>query len=123
MGKPKLRTRDPPHLTINAEETSSTKSVLGASLWLAKETRPDLAAQVSQGQQLLPSPTIANITRRAKQHNSLVWKVLPIPIANIRLCLHTDAFANAKKQGTQAGYIVGITTPELKEAKPANHTV
>ena len=75
---------------------------------------------------MLPSPTlgeartIANITRRAKQHKTLVWKILPIPLEDIRLCLHTDAaFANAKRQGTQAGYIVGITTKALKDGQPA----
>ena len=126
MGKPKLRTQEQPHLTINAEETSSLKSVLGAGLWLAKETRPDLAVQVSQGQQLLPSPTLgqakakANISRRAKQRKNLVWKILPITQKEVRLCVHTDAaFANAKRQGTQAGYIVGITTSALKEGKTA----
>lgn len=54
MSKPKLRTT----VTVYAEEGTSLKSVLGAGLWLAKKTRPDLAAQVSQGQQLLPNPTL-----------------------------------------------------------------
>ena len=126
MTKPKLRVKEPPHLTVTPEEASSLKSVLGAGLWLAKETRPDLSVQVSQGQQLLPSPSlgearsVANITRRAKQHKDLCWTILPIPLDKIKLCLHTDAaFANAKRQGTQAGYIVGITTEELKAGTPA----
>ena len=126
-GKPTLRTREAPRLTINAEETSSLKSVLGAGLWLAKETRPDLAVQVSQGQQMLPSPTlgeaeaIANITRRAKQRKTLSWKILSIPLQDIKLRLRTDAAfkAKAKKQGAQAGHMVGITRKELKDGKPA----
>lgn len=126
MSKPKLRTKEDPTVTVTAEEGTSLKSVLGAGLWLFKETRPDLAVQVSQGQQTLPKPTlgeartVANVTRRAKQYKHLTWKILPIPFDKIRLCLHTDAaFANARRQGTQAGYIVGVTTDELRAGTPA----
>ena len=126
MSKPKLRTKEDPTVTVTAEEGTSLKSMLGAGLWLFKETRPDLAVQVSQGQQTLPKPTlgeartVANVTRRAKQYKHLTWKILPIPFDKIRLCLHTDAaFANARRQGTQAGYIVGVTTDELRAGTPA----
>ncbi len=126
LEKPKLRTKESPLMQITPEEASSLKSVLGGALWLAKETRPDLAVQVSQGQQLLPTPTlgeartVGNVVRRAKQYKSLSWKILPIPFQDLRICLHTDAaFANAKKQGTQAGYLVGVTTDEMQAGKPA----
>ena len=126
LEKPKLRNKESPLMQITPEEASSLKSVLGGALWLAKETRPDLAVQVSQGQQLLPSPTlgeartVGNVVRRAKQYKNLSWKILPIPFHDLRVCLHTDAaFANAKKQGTQAGYLVGITTDEMQAGKPA----
>ena len=126
LEKPKLRNRESPLVEVTASEAFSLKSVLGGALWLARETRPDLAVQVSQGQQLLPKPTlgaartVGNVVRRAKQYKNLVWKILPIPFEQIKLCLHTDAaFANAKKQGTQAGYLVGVTTNELQAGKPA----
>ena len=126
LEKPKLRNKESPLMQITPEEASSLKSVLGGALWLAKETRPDLAVQVSQGQQLLPSPTlgeartVGNVVRRAKQYKNLSWKILPIPFHDLRICLHTDAaFANAKKQGTQAGYLVGITTDDMQAGKPA----
>ena len=126
LEKPRLRNKESPLMQITPEEASSLKSVLGGALWLAKETRPDLAVQVSQGEQLLPSPTlgeartVGNVVRRAKQYKTLSWKILPIPFHDLRICLHTDAaFANAKKQGTQAGYLVGITTDEMQAGKPA----
>ena len=49
MQKPKLRTKDPASMEVNDEEVTSLKSCLGAALWLARETRPDLSVQVSQG--------------------------------------------------------------------------
>lgn len=112
MVKPKLRARGGAEEIVNKEDARSLKSVLGAALWLARESRPDLAVQVSRGQQLLPQPnlqdarTVGNITRRAKQYKNMTWKIRAIPFDDIRLVLHSDAaFANAKKNGTQGGYI------------------
>ena len=126
LQKPTLRSKESPLVEVTNEEASSLKSVLGGALWLARGTRPDLAVQVSQGQQLLPRPTlgaartVTNVVRRAKQYKHLVWKILPLSVQELRLCLHTDAaFANAKKQGTQAGYLVGATTDDLQAGKPA----
>ena len=126
LPKPKIRVKVEPTMTANAEEVSSLRSCLGGALWLAKETRPDLSVQVSQGQQMMPNPTIAeartvsNIVRRARQYKDLKWNILPIPPEELRLCVHTDAaFGNAKGKGTQAGYIVGVTTSELQQGKTA----
>lgn len=58
LSRPKLRNKADPNFEVTDEEASSLKSVLGGALWLAKETRPDLAVQVSQGQQMLPKPTL-----------------------------------------------------------------
>ena len=95
LEKPKLRNRESPLVEVTASEASSLKSVLGGALWLARETRPDLAVQVSQGQQLLPKPTlgaartVGNVVRRAQQYKNLVWKILPIPIVVCRLvCMY-----------------------------------
>ena len=124
MPKPKLRSRGEGPIT--KEEGKSLKSVLGSALWLAKETRPDLAVQVSQSQQLLPEPTlkqartVGNVTRRARQYQNLEWKILPIPFEDLRLCLHSDAaFGNASKNGTQAGYIVGVSNECLRRGEVA----
>ena len=114
LEKPRLRSRVPGTDLVNDQEVKSLRSVLGGALWLAKETRPDLAVQVSMGQQLFPRPTlekartVAHVVKRAKQYKDLTWHIKAVPLEDLRLCLHTDAaFANAKREGTQAGYIVG----------------
>ena len=126
LEKPKLRNRENTLMKVNKQEASSLKSVLGGALWLAKETRPDLSVQVSMGQQLLPEPTlgeartVANVVRRAKQYKELSWNILPIPLSQLKLCVHSDAaFANAKRQGTQAGYIIGATDHKLQQGEAA----
>ena len=46
---------------------------------------------------------------------------LTIPIHELRLSLHTDAsFQNTVKRGTQAGYIVGVTTSGLEKGDLAS---
>ena len=129
MKKPQLRSKDPGTVQANAAEIKSLPSVLGAALWVAKETRPDLAVQVSMGQQMFPTPTleqartVAHTVKRAKQHADLQWVIQAVPISKLRICLHTDAaFANAKKGGTQAGYLVGITTDALEDGRTAPWT-
>ena len=124
LPKPKLRGKG--EGPIAKEEGKSLKSVLGSALWLAKETRPDLAVQVSQSQQSLPEPTlkqartVGNVTRRARQYQNLEWKILPIPFEELHLCLHSDAaFGNASKNGTQAGYIVGVSNENLRRGEVA----
>ena len=60
------------------------------------------------------------MVRRAKQYQELEWRILPIPVKRLRLCLHTDAaFGNAKDKGTQAGYIVGVTDDLLQQGEQA----
>lgn len=111
LQKPKLRMKESPLVEITPEESTSLKSALGGALCLAKETRPDLAVQVSQGQQLLPAPslgearTVCNVIRGAKQYQDLSWKILSIPFDQLRLCLHTDAAFRQRQETRYPGRI------------------
>ena len=74
----------------------------GAVQWLAKESRPDLAVQVSLSQQALSDPRVQHcrqanaMVRRAKHHHELTWRFLSVPLENLRLVMHSDAaFQNA----------------------------
>ena len=119
LQKPELRLTESPLYETTDKEVSSLKSTLGGALWLAKETRPDLAVQVSVG--LGQAKTVANVVRRAKQYKDLVWGILPthFPMKDLRLCIHRDAaFANAKKQGRPGGYLIGVTDDNMRLGKP-----
>lgn len=78
LQKPELRWKANPLYDTTDEEVSSIKSTLGGALWLAKETRPDLAVQVSVGQQLLPRPTVGQAKTVATmwfvgRSNTKIW--------------------------------------------------
>ena len=120
MCKAKVRSRGDPDTLASPEECRELKSLAGSGSWLAKESRPDLAVQVSQAQQCLPTPNLGqirvanSIVRRAKQFKDMSLVLLPIPSDQIRLCMHSDAaFQNASKLGTQGGYIIAVTDGTL----------
>ncbi len=77
-------------------EVNARVSMNQAGNWLASQTRPDLAIQVSRNQQLLPHPTVRqvreanNLCRRAKQNTDLTISYFSVPVSDLRLMVHTD---------------------------------
>ena len=103
INKVTVRARAQPEDKATPAEIRSLRECNGAVQWLAKESRPDLAVQVSLSQQALSDPRVRHcrqasaMVRRAKQHHELTWRFLPIPLENLRLVMHSDAaFQNAQ---------------------------
>lgn len=101
------------------------RGLLGASNWVATQTRPDLAAQTSLGLQKFPNVTISDlkkanqVARRSRQFADTKLKVLPLDLSKVALTLHTDAsLQNTPSGGTQGGILIGITSQELVTGKP-----
>lgn len=106
MGKPMLRAKEPPY--------QCWELACGQ-----RRTAPDLSAQASQGQKLLPSPTLGSIASTIYTESKTTVRTCAGPfcqLAQIKLCLRTNA---AKKQGSQGGCIVGVTTKEFNEGSSA----
>ena len=102
INKVTVRVRAQPEDKATTAEVRSLRECSGAVHRLAKESRPDLAVQVSSSQQALSDPRVrqcrqANaMVRRARQHHELMWRFLPVPLENLRLVMHSDAaFQNA----------------------------
>ena len=115
-----VRARAQPEDKATPAEIRSLRECDGAVQWLAKESRPDLAVQVSLSQQAISDPRVRHcrqvnaMARRAKQHHELMWRFLPIPLENLRLVMHSDAaFQNAHGRASQAGYIMSVTDDRL----------
>ena len=54
------------------------------------------------------------MVRRAKQHQELMWRFLPMPLDYLRLVMHTGAaFQNAHGRASQAGYMIAVTDDRL----------
>ena len=81
-------------------EIRAFRGVSASISWLAGQTRPDVSCQVSQLQQTLPQPTVAQVcgsnfvVRRGHQHADLGLKIRRIPVQNMMLLLHVDASLN-----------------------------
>ena len=108
------------------KEVSALRAINGAANWLASQSRPDLCVQTSFSQQAFPNPTVKDllqanqVVHRARQYSHVSITIRDIPWHEIGICFHSDAaFANAKANATQAGYILGFASSELKENAPA----
>ena len=128
MKRPKCRMRGLPDQPALPSEISSLKSVNGSVNWLASETRPDLASQVSLSQQNLPTPTLGQVrqaaamVRRAKQFADLCWIIPAIRPERLMFLMNSDSSlhnATATKGGTQAGYLVGVADKSLLDGSLA----
>jgi hypothetical protein len=93
--------------------------------WLATQSRPDLACQVSVAQQAMPAPTLGHIrlanalVRRAQQFSEVAITFHSIPVDELRFVLHTD-YSSKDRDGTgctQGGYLIGATTSGLSRGE------
>ena len=107
-------------------EIHAFRGVSGCDSWLAGQIRPDVSCQVSQLQQTLPQPTVAQVcassmvVRRVHQHLDLGLKIRRVPVRNMILSLHVDASLNTGGLvGLQGGYICGVTDQSAMDGKSA----
>ena len=107
-------------------EIHAFRGVSGSVSWLAGQTRPDVSCQVSQLQQTLPQPTVAQVcassmvVRKVHQHSDLGLKIRRVPVQNMIFLLHVDASLNTGgRVGSQGGYICGVTDQSLLDGKSA----
>ena len=126
INKVNVRARAQQKDKATTAEVRSLRECNGAVQWLAKESRPDLAVQVSLSQQALSDPRVRHcrqanaMVRRAKRHRELMWRFLSVPLENLRLVIHSDAaFQNAQGGASQAGYIIAVTDDRLARGELA----
>ena len=86
INKVTVRVRAQPEDKATSAEVRSLRECNGAVQWLAKESRPDLAVQVSLSQQALSDPRVRHcrqahaMVRQAKQHHELMRRFLLLPL-------------------------------------------
>ena len=107
-------------------EIHAFRGVSESISWLAGQTRPDVSCQVSQLQQTLPQPTVAQVSasgmvvRRVHKHADVGLKIRRMPVESIMLWLHVDASLNTGGLvGLQGGYVCGVTDKSLLEGMDA----
>lgn len=107
-------------------QVKAMRESMGELGWLAKQLRGDLSTQVSLGQQSMPNPTVKdlkrvnNAVRRAKQFADTAVVFPSTPINQLAFSMHSDpSLCNARKKGTQAGYVTGATTRDLDNNRSA----
>ena len=96
------------------------RSRIGQALYVARESRPDMACSVSMLAQTLPNPSIQDIKdankfiRQWKQKSNHFLEIVGFPDEEIVFLASTDsAWANCRSGHSQAGYFIGATTREM----------
>ena len=117
INKVTVPARAQPEDKATLAEIRNLRECNGAVQWLAKESRPDLAAQVSLSQQTLSDPRVRHcrqanaMVRRAKQHHDLSWRFLPIPLEKSRLVMHSECgFSECAREGGGGGHHMLVTS-------------
>ena len=121
FNRTRLKEKDSP---LTEKEISCLRAINGSLNWLATQTRPDLATQVSFSQQSFPTPTVSdaisanNAIRRARQHSDMSIVFRKIDISSLAVVCHSDAaYANAKGGATQAGFVIGCCDKSLDQGE------
>ena len=108
------------------KEISALRGLNGAANWLASQSRPDLAAQVSMCQQSFPQPRVKDLlfanqmVHRARQFQNVEVHIRQVDLGNLCICMHSDAaWGNAKDDRTQAGFTLAFSERHLLHDRPA----
>ena len=123
LSKDRAAQKDSP---VTARELASLRALNGAASWLASQSRPDIAVQVSMSQQCFPNPQVEDLlyanqmVHRARQFQDVEIRVRSVNLQKLCICMHSDAaWANAKRERTQGGYTLAFSETDLLENRPS----
>ena len=107
LNKVTVRARARPEDMVTTAEVRSLRE-------LAKESRPDLAVQVSMSRRALSDARVRQARHGAPSEAAPRSGVPPVPLDDLRLVMRSDAaFQNAHGGASQAGYIIAVTDDRL----------
>ncbi|CAE7745994.1 RE1 [Symbiodinium sp. KB8] len=111
---------------VNAPLTETEKSLfrglIGQMGWITRQARPDLMVNVSMAAQSMGHPTVKDIinlnkaVKMLKESSDARWcfRKSEMNLENATVfCFADSSFANKEDLKSQAGYIIGFTTPEI----------
>ena len=120
--------RKMPNASLTAAEKTDFRGLIGSLGWITRQTRPDLQVK-SLASQTMASPAIKDVVELNKavkmlkdtcdnkyrfvKHQEMTWD-------NIIVAVFADSsFANSQNMKSQCGYIVVLTTEEIKSGASA----
>ena len=111
---------------LDASEITQLRAVLGALGWLVRKSYYPLAGDVALLMTCMPTPRVRDMVRAneivdiIKKEPPVIIRILPINLKELCWFSVSDAsFGNHKDGSTQAGFIAGCTTPQLRDGRLA----
>jgi hypothetical protein len=120
---PSLRSEN--QAKLDDSQCTALRGALAAIGWCSRQGNPVLAAAASVIASSFPTPQVVH----AKQANKMVelakelkihMRLWSIPEDQLRrICIEDASFDPAAKDKSQHGWLIGFTTPDLAQGKPA----
>jgi hypothetical protein len=106
---------------LDEDDVARLRGAVGALNWVQREGRPDVAGDCAMLMQGFPHPTwehakeAQRIIRYLKDTNvGTMVKIWSIPLEKATWFVTSDAsFGNAKRGGSQGGYLIGLSSENL----------
>ena len=115
---------------VNAPLTEHKKSLLRALIgqpgWVARQSRPDIMVNVSMAAQSMGAPKIRDViqlnktVKMLKETVDAKWKFVASDLKLedcVVFCFADSSFANGEHLKSQCRYLVGFTSPKLKDGE------
>eukprot|EP00913_Durusdinium_trenchii_P027188 g25509.t2 len=111
---------------LNEQEKTQFRGLIGQMGWITRQSRPDLMVNVSMASQSMGAPKVKDViqlnkaVKMLKETADAKWK---FKTSNLKLedCVvfaFTDSsFANTEQLKSQCGYVLGLTSSEMKDGK------
>ena len=104
------------HLSLNSDELSNLRSMIGQLSWVGTQTRPDILFECSELASSLKSASVEHLLRankvlkKLKDHPVLIKIPKLVNLEDCRfICYHDASYANLKDGGSQGSYIILMT--------------
>ena len=113
---------------LTEHEKSLFRGLIGQLGWVARQSRPDIMVNVSMAAQSMGAPKIRDViqlnktVKMLKESSDAKWKFIASDLKLedcVVFCFADSSFANGENLKSQTGYLVGFTSPKLKDGKEA----
>ena len=111
---------------LTEHEKSLFRALIGQLGWVARQSRPDIMVNVSMAAQSMGSPKIRDViqlnkaVKMLKETADAKWKFVASDLKLedcVVFCFADSSFANGEHLKSQCGYVVGFTSPKLKDGE------
>ena len=115
--------------SLTESEKTSIRALIGQMGWVTRQSRPDLMVNVSVASQSMGNPKVKDVVnlnkavKMLKESAEAKWRFVPHDSLSLDNCIvfvfADSSFANGENLKSQCGYVLGLSTPEIRNGSEA----